>query len=160
RQPARGHSRREARLRTVPAAPLDAVPGHPRLLRPANDQRGRVSVVTTLTSRPNTALLVIDVQVGVVAEAHNRENVVSNIRTLVEQARGQDMPVIWVQHFDENLPRDSEASNLVPELDPGDAEPLVEKSFGDAFEDTQLESILADLAVGRLIVSGAQTDAC
>jgi nicotinamidase-related amidase len=116
--------------------------------------------VTTLTSRPNTALLVIDVQVGVVAEAHRRDDVVSNIRTLVERARSQDVPVIWVQHFDESLPRDSEASELVPELDPGDAEPLIEKSFGDAFEDTELEAVLADLAVGRLIVSGAQTDAC
>jgi nicotinamidase-related amidase len=116
--------------------------------------------VTTLTSRPNTALLVIDVQVGVVAEAHRRDDVVSNIRTLVERARRQDVPVIWVQHFDESLPRDSEASELVPELDPGDAEPLIEKSFGDAFEDTELEAVLADLAVGRLIVSGAQTDAC
>ena len=116
--------------------------------------------MTTLASRPNTALLVIDVQVGVVAEAHRRDEVVSNIRTLVERARRQDVPVIWVQHFDENLPRDSDAWELVPELDPGDAEPLIEKSFGDAFEDTELEAVLADLAVGRLIVSGAQTDAC
>jgi nicotinamidase-related amidase len=113
-----------------------------------------------LTSRPNTALLVIDVQVGVVAEAHKRDEVVWNIRTLVERARRQDVPVIWVQHFDENLPRGNEAWELVPELDRGDAEPLIEKSYGDAFEDTELEALLADLGVGRLIVSGAQTDAC
>lgn len=121
---------------------------------------GTVWVVTTLTARPNTALLVIDVQVGVVAAAHKRDEVVANIRTLVERARRQDMPVIWVQHSDEYLPRGDAAWGLVPELERGDAEALVEKSYGDAFEDTELEAVLADLAVGRLIVSGAQTDAC
>jgi nicotinamidase-related amidase len=96
---------------------------------------------------------VIDVQVGVVADAYKRDEVVPNIRTLVERARRQDVPVIWVQHFDADLSRGSEAWELVPELDRGAAEPL-------AFEDTELEAVLADLAVGRLIVSGAQTDAC
>jgi nicotinamidase-related amidase len=49
---------------------------------------------------------------------------------------------------------------IVPELTPGDAEPLVEKNYGDSFEDTALESVLSDLCVGRLVVIGAQTDAC
>ena len=49
---------------------------------------------------------------------------------------------------------------IVPELVPGDAEPLVEKNYGDSFEDTTLESVLSDLGVGRLVVVGAQTDAC
>lgn len=31
---------------------------------------------------------------------------------------------------------------------------------GDSFEDTALESVLAGLGVGRLIVADAQTDAC
>ena len=64
-----------------------------------------------------------------------------------------------MQHFDEDLPRGSEPWALVPELDRGDTEPLIEESYGDAFEATELEAVLADLAVGRLIVSGAQTDA-
>ncbi len=116
--------------------------------------------MTTLISRPNTALLVINVQVGVVAEAHQRDDVVSNIKTLVERARRGGVPVIWVQHFDEDLSRGSEPWALVPELDRGDAEPLIEKSYGDAFEATELEAVLAGRAIGRLIVSGAQTDAC
>ena len=49
---------------------------------------------------------------------------------------------------------------IVPELAPGEAEPLVEKSYGDSFEDTILETVLSDLGVGRLVVVGAQTDAC
>ena len=48
----------------------------------------------------------------------------------------------------------------MPELAPDDAEPLVAKRYGDAFEETDLEAVLADLAVGRLVVVGAQTDEC
>jgi nicotinamidase-related amidase len=36
----------------------------------------------------------------------------------------------------------------------------VAKSYGDSFEDTTLETVLSDLGVGRLVVVGAQTDAC
>jgi nicotinamidase-related amidase len=41
-----------------------------------------------------------------------------------------------------------------------DSEPLVHKKYGDSFEDTTFESELAQRGVGRLIVTGAQTDAC
>jgi nicotinamidase-related amidase len=116
--------------------------------------------MTTLGNRPNAALLVIDVQNGVVAGAHERDAVVANIGSLVEKARRERVPVVWVQHSDEQLARGSDEWRIVPELTPGDGEPLVEKSYGDSFEDTTLETVLADLGVGRLVVSGAQTDAC
>jgi hypothetical protein len=48
----------------------------------------------------------------------------------------------------------------VPELRRDDSEPLVEKSYGDSFEETTLEAVLSGLGVGRLVVAGAQTDAC
>ena len=54
--------------------------------------------MTTLSDRPNTALVVIDVQNGVVAEAHERDAVVANISALVDKARGEGVPVVWVQH--------------------------------------------------------------
>ncbi len=116
--------------------------------------------MTTLANRPKTALIVIDVQNGVVAQAYAREAVVANISELVAQARREHVPVIWVQHFAEELARGSDAWRIVPELTPGEAEPLVEKHYGDAFEDTTLETVLAGLGVGRLVVVGAQTDAC
>jgi nicotinamidase-related amidase len=113
-----------------------------------------------LENRPNTALLVIDVQNGVVAGAHARDEVVANIRGLVERARQEQVPVVWVQHSDDGLEHGSDDWRIVPELARDDAEPLVEKSYGDSFEDTDLEEQLAKLQVGRLIVTGAQTDAC
>jgi nicotinamidase-related amidase len=116
--------------------------------------------MTTLENRPNAALLVIDVQNGVVAGAVERDSVVANINTLVDRARQDGVPVVWVQHNDDGLPRESDEWRIVPELKPDDAEPLIEKSYGDSFEDTDLEQVLAERGVGRLIVVGAQTDAC
>lgn len=116
--------------------------------------------MTTLANRPNTALLVVDVQNGVVEGAHERDAVVANVSSLVERARHEDVPVVWVQHNDEGLVHGSDAWRIVPELTPGDAEPLIEKQYGDSFEDTTLEIVLSDLGVGRLVVVGAQTDAC
>jgi nicotinamidase-related amidase len=119
-----------------------------------------LEAVSKLENRPNTALLVIDVQKGVVGGAHNRDEVVANIGSLVDKARQEQVPVVWVQHSDEGLARGSDDWLIVPELDPRNAEPLIEKNYGDSFEDTKLESVLADLGVGRLVVVGAQTDAC
>src|SRR3954463_7190634 len=116
--------------------------------------------MTTLENRPNTALLVIDVQNGVVEGAHERDAVVANVGSLVEKARRERVPVVWVQHSDAGLVRGSDEWRIVPELAPEEAEPLVEKTYGDSFEDTPLESVLADLGVGRLVVVGAETDAC
>jgi nicotinamidase-related amidase len=116
--------------------------------------------MTTLTDRPNTALLVIDVQNGVVAEAHDRDRVVANIATLVDKARAADVPVVWVQHSDDGLPLDSEPWQYVPELVRRDTETVVHKRYGDSFEDTTLESVLAEGRIGSLVVAGAQTDAC
>jgi nicotinamidase-related amidase len=116
--------------------------------------------MTTLHDRPNAALLVVDVQNGVVANAHERDAVVANIGTLVETARAHDVPVIWVQHSSDELPKDSDAWQYVSELQQLEGEPVVHKKYGDSFEDTSLESELAQRNVGRLVVTGAQTDAC
>jgi len=117
--------------------------------------------MTTLPNRPRTALIIIDVQNGVVDGAPNRDGVVANINTLVGRARAQDVPVIWVQHNDpDDMPRGSAGWNLVPELARDDTEPLVHKTYGDSFEATDLEARLAEREVGRLIVTGAESDAC
>ena len=116
--------------------------------------------MTTLPDRPNSALLVIDVQNGVVAGNHARDEVVANIGRLVDAARAAGAPVVWVQDVDEGREHGSEAWQVVPELAPAPDEPRVDKSYGDSFEETGLEEVLARLGVGRLLVAGAQTDAC
>jgi len=117
--------------------------------------------MTTLQGRPSTALVVIDVQNDVVGGAYRRDEVVANIGHLVERAREARVPVVWVRHHDDDeLATGSDGWQIVPELVPAAGEAIVEKAYGDAFEDTTLESVLAGLGVGRLVVTGAETDAC
>ncbi|WP_232676842.1 cysteine hydrolase family protein [Nocardioides sp. R-C-SC26] len=115
--------------------------------------------MSTHTDRPHTALLVIDVQNDVVAQAHDRDAVVAAIAGLVDRARGAGVPVIWVQ---DSLDGKSGTPGweYVPELPFAEGEPVVHKDYGDAFEATELEDVLADHGVGRVLVAGAQTDAC
>lgn len=116
--------------------------------------------MTTISGRDRTALLVVDVQNDVVDDAHDRDAVVGRIASLVERARSAGVPVVWVQHSDEELVQDADGWQLVPELVPVGGEARVHKQYGDSFEGTDLEQVLAGLAVGRLVVAGAETDAC
>lgn len=99
--------------------------------------------MSTLDNRPNTALLVVDVQNGVVGEAHERDQVVANVRTLVDKARAAGIDVVWVQHNSADLVAGNDAWQYVPELSRRDDEPLVQKRYPDSFEETDLESVLA-----------------
>lgn len=116
--------------------------------------------MTTLTDRPATALVVIDVQNDVMAAAHRRDATVAAITTLVDAARAREVPVVWVQHSDDELIRGSIGWEYVPELARQESEALVHKQHGDSFEGTDLEQVLAAAGAGRLVVAGAETDAC
>jgi nicotinamidase-related amidase len=124
----------------------------------SRDTKGRR--MSTLENRPHSALIVVDVQNGVVAGNYKREEVVANIGRLVDRARHQNVPVVWVQDSGEPRSIGTDAWKIVPELAPGQTEPLIDKKYGDSFEDTVLESVLSDFKVGRVFVVGAQTDAC
>ena len=116
--------------------------------------------MTSLENRPQAALVVIDVQNGVVGDAFERDRVIANISTLVAKARSEGVPVVWVQHSDEQMPIGSEGWQYVAELERLDSEPLIHKRYGDSFEDTDLEEVLAARGVGHVVVTGAQTEAC
>ena len=116
--------------------------------------------MTTLSNRPNKALVVIDVQNGVVWDAYDRDRIVGNIASLVASARANNVPVVWVQHSDEEMPIGGEYWQLVPELIPVDGEARVEKLYRNSFEATTLEDSLAKLGAGELIICGSQTNNC
>jgi nicotinamidase-related amidase len=116
--------------------------------------------MTTLSGRSKTAVLVVDVQKDIMSGVYNRDTVVANIGRLIDKARDEDVPVVWVQHSGENVPIDSDGWQFVPELSQDSSEPVVHKKYADSFEETDLESVLAERGVGRLIVAGAQTDEC
>ena len=110
--------------------------------------------------RSGTALLVIDVQAGVVGDAYQRDAVVANINTAIGKARAANVPVIWVQHADEWMEIDSDDWQLVTELVPVDGDSFIRKSYKSSFESTNLDDVLADLGVGHLVITGAQSDNC
>src|SRR4051812_7410715 len=114
--------------------------------------------MTTLPNRPNAALLVVDVQNGVVTGSHNLDDMLANINALVTKARNEEVPVVWVQHNADNLPSGSDQWKIVSALTPLASEPVVQKRYGDSFEDTELEHLLSERGVGKLVVTGAQTD--
>ena len=117
--------------------------------------------MTALPDRPNTALLVIDVQNGVMAGAHDRDAVIANIDALVGRARAAGVPVVWVQHSERPAAAGQrELAATFPSSTARESEPVVHKTYADSFEGTDLEALLAERGVGRLVVAGAQTDEC
>ncbi len=105
-------------------------------------------------------LLVVDVQVGVVDEAWETERIVTNVARAVERARAANVPVVWVQHSDDELPYGSPQWQWVPELVPADSETLIHKKFNSSFEQTGLEEELAKLGATHIVLAGAATNWC
>ncbi|MFM5951797.1 MAG: cysteine hydrolase family protein [Micrococcales bacterium] len=116
--------------------------------------------MTTLVGRDKTALLVIDVQKSVVEGAYNLESVLKNINIAIDNARSSGVPVIWVQHSDEEMPIDSDGWEIVSELKPAHDEVKIRKTYRSSFEATNLEEVLAGLNVGHVVITGMQTNNC
>src|SRR5690606_1954536 len=96
----------------------------------------------------------------VVAQAHDRAGTLERVQQLLAKARAAGVPVVWVRHSDADLEAGSQGWEIVPELTPLPTEAIVEKHYGDSFEDTDLETRLAAVGAGHLVVAGAETDAC
>lgn len=109
---------------------------------------------------PHAALLVVDVQTGVVAKAWERDRVVANVALAVDRARAAGVAVIWVQHEDDELPRGSDAWQWAQELRPLPGEACVAKQFNSAFEGTPLLQLLEQAGVSRLFLAGASSNWC
>ena len=105
-------------------------------------------------------LLIVDVQVGVMRDAWQAAQVIQNINMAVERARSQAVPVIWVQHSDNELVYDSPDWKLVPELSPAADDIQIHKQFNSAFEQTPLEETLARLGATHIVLAGAATNWC
>ena len=116
--------------------------------------------MATVRNGRQSVLVVVDVQVAVMAEAWDAPRIVRNVVSAVESARGAGVPVIWVQHADEELVRGSDDWQLVPELEPGPGEPVIHKSNQCSFEDTELDKQLARLGATRVVLCGAATNWC
>ncbi|MGM9426906.1 isochorismatase family protein [Hydrogenophaga sp. MI9] len=116
--------------------------------------------MATIRSGTQSALLVVDVQVGVVAEAGDVSRQIDHIALAVRKAREAGVPVVWVQHDDEELPKGSAEWQWVPALVPQPNDVRVYKQFNSSFEKTTLESELAARGVSHLVLCGAVSSWC
>lgn len=107
-----------------------------------------------------TALLVIDLQRDAIANTHDRDGVVARTAALVDRARTEGTPVIWVQHNGDELVRDTDGWQFADGLVPAAEEPLIHKQYGDAFAETDLADVLERLGIERLVITGAQSEMC
>jgi nicotinamidase-related amidase len=116
--------------------------------------------MATIREGNKSVLVVVDVQVGVVNDAWEAPRVVNNVSRAVERARAEGVPVIWVQHSNDELPRGSPQWQWVPELVPSKGEPSIDKQFNSAFEQTSLDAELARLGATHIVLTGAATNWC
>jgi len=116
--------------------------------------------MATVRKGDQAVLLVVDVQTGVMHSAWESARIIQNIGTVVEKARGQHIPVIWVQHTDEELVQGTPDWQIVPELIPAEGEMRINKNYNSAFEQTSLEETLASLGIAHIVLTGAATNWC
>ena len=116
--------------------------------------------MATVREGNKSILLVVDVQVGVMNNAWESPRIVKNVARAVERARAHGVPVLWVQHSDNELTYGSPEWNWVPELAPAEGEPLIHKRFNSAFEQTALENELNKFGATHIALAGASTNWC
>ncbi|MDP6097074.1 MAG: isochorismatase family protein [Gammaproteobacteria bacterium] len=116
--------------------------------------------MATVRGGTKSVLVIVDVQVAVMKEAWDSSRVISNVVTAVHGARSNGVPVIWIQHSDDQLPTGSPEWELTPELSPNPDETIIHKSFASSFEETDLEKILENLEGSHIVLAGAATNFC
>jgi nicotinamidase-related amidase len=126
----------------------------------------------------NTALLVMDMQNGIVNGLENKDSIIEANQRAIEKARQQDIPVIFVRvAFSQGLleiapnnkmfgpmrekqapmEKDSEATQIHPELNRQEQEPIVTKHRVSAFTGSNLEVLLRGLEVRHIVLTGVAT---
>jgi biuret amidohydrolase len=127
------------------------------------------------------ALLVYDMQVGVVGQIDDAERVVGNVVRLLAAARGRGVRTVFLRHYsmptalagvyqlrqakawqrkaraadtEPLIPHGSPGFELVPELVPGPDEAVFDKITMSAFEGTPLDIVLRDCGVRCYLIAG------
>ena len=118
---------------------------------------------------PNTALIVIDLQKGIVslAAGPTLDGVVKQAAALAEAFRSHGRPVVLVNVAGVEPGRTEQArglpplpagwTDLIPELNPQPQDHLVTKHTPGAFTNTGLEALLKGLGVTQVVVAGVAT---
>jgi biuret amidohydrolase len=132
-----------------------------------------------------TALVVYDMQVGILRQIKNGPELVVQVKRVLDAARAAGLRVFFMRHL--SLPkeasgvcqlrmamawqrvtsvadvqpwflRDSPGFPLVPELAPRSSEPIFDKITMSAFEGTPLDIVLRDCDINSFIIAGVATE--
>jgi nicotinamidase-related amidase len=113
-----------------------------------------------MSTPAKTALLIVDTQVGVIANAHEPQQVVGRIEALVQRARAAGVPVLWVLHESDELVPESPSWQLAPPLAPAAGEVVIRKRYNSSFAETPLQATLQAQGIRRVVLAGAMTNWC
>lgn len=114
------------------------------------------------TTTTQTALLVIDVQVGLVSGQHpvdRADLLVARIRELLARARAAGAAIIYVQDVDVG-DIGSPAFQIHPAVVPGEGDLVIHKRAADAFYETPLQRELVSRGIRHLVITGCKTEYC
>jgi nicotinamidase-related amidase len=112
-----------------------------------------------------TALLIIDVQVGIIEgfHAYRGREVLGHINKLLSKARATNVPIIYVQHDGEAehpLEVGTEGWQIHPDIKPHAEDLIIRKRASDSFFETTLQSELERRGIKHLIITGCMTEYC
>jgi nicotinamidase-related amidase len=110
-----------------------------------------------------TALLVIDFQKGLVATEPlpgDAASVSANVQQLIGRARAARVPVVFVQHEDEELVPGSEPWQIADAAQAQDSDLFVSKRTPDSYLNTALSAILAQHAIKHVVICGYASEFC
>lgn len=107
-----------------------------------------------------TALLIVDVQNGVIKSAYKKDSVVENIGVMISKARKANVPIIWVQHTDNELLKNTHEWEIDPRLEQSSDDYYIEKEFNSSFEKTNLEELVKKMGVQKIVLVGAASNWC
>ncbi|APU72243.1 amidase [Companilactobacillus crustorum] len=105
------------------------------------------------------ALVVIDMQKAL-QYSYNFNDLIQSINGRIAQYRQTNLPIIFIQHNDQDLVRGSELWQLSGKLDKQQEDIVVEKFHANAFYQTNLNKILMEKGIRTLEICGAQTEYC
>lgn len=115
--------------------------------------------MTTLPGT-NKALIVIDAQNIILKDCYQRDQKVVKMADAVDRARAAGIPVIWIQHSDQDIIEGSKEWEIVLELTPNAMEEVIGKHYRSSFVETSLHQRLQELGVGHIVVCGAESNNC
>jgi nicotinamidase-related amidase len=138
--------------------------------------------VAEMCSPSTAAVLVYDVQVGILSHVADRDGLIARIGSVITAARQSGVPVLYVRHVSvppthmgvaalrvamawqrtskaaevrSAFPPDAPQTQLVPELAPAGDEPVFDKLGMSAFVGTPVETLLRDRRLTTVVLVGA-----